>query len=229
LQDRVFIANQAIRTLLHRFACGSQLYHGKKIVALTKEEKANMMQRLEVVCRPLHGFINVIAKDNVEAPEYSKKLFMSLASSSSVCAYIPPCDIVHNILIAYINGENIRQDPNRWQILSDKVPVLVDILLHSSSDEDFEVPIVLKELLNVLLQKAFAPFLPDCHVGDCNASACDDELACFPALPLVRGRGKYAADVKGHGKKELCGKHYVGHPILLPGIFTIFCEHGTYL
>ena len=50
-------------------------------------------------------------------------------------------------------------------------------------------------------------------------------LACYPSLHAVCKRGKYEADLR----KPLgsCRKIGTRHPSLLPGIFTVFCPHGS--
>ena len=50
-------------------------------------------------------------------------------------------------------------------------------------------------------------------------------LACYPSLHAVCKRGKYEADFR----KPLgsCRKIGTRHPSLLPGIFTVFCPHGS--
>lgn len=50
-------------------------------------------------------------------------------------------------------------------------------------------------------------------------------LSYFPGLPKHRDRGNYKQDqTKTAGR---CNKEYRGHPSLLPGVFTVFCQHGT--
>ena len=65
-----------------------------------------------------------------------------------------------------------------------------------------------------LLKKANAPFnIPESQTDDPNCAYSDDSY--FPALPMVHGHGSYVADTRG-----------TSHPTLLPGIFTLFCNHG---
>ena len=56
----------------------------------------------------------------------------------------------------------------------------------------------------------------------------DDFLFCFPSLPLVRSPRYYAADQKSLKEdRDTCRKFSSTHPVLTPGIFTIFCSHGV--
>ena len=58
-----------------------------------------------------------------------------------------------------------------------------------------------------------------------------DKWCFFPCLPIVCGKGNYAAD---HGNvvksvaEDACRKASYGHPTLTPGIFTIkfYCQYG---
>ena len=53
-----------------------------------------------------------------------------------------------------------------------------------------------------------------------------DKWGYFPSLPIVYGRGTYAAD---HGNapqsitEDTCHKASYGNPTLTPGIFTVYC------
>ena len=51
----------------------------------------------------------------------------------------------------------------------------------------------------------------------------DDSFGYFPQLPRLRNRKNYVAD-RSHS--SVCNKKSSRHPSLLPGIFTLYCEHG---
>lgn len=57
-----------------------------------------------------------------------------------------------------------------------------------------------------------------------------DELSYFPSLEKYRNRGRFEKDKhlrqKDKEQYDICQKKYLGHPSLLPGIFTLFCPHG---
>ncbi len=89
-------------------------------------------------------------------------------------------------------------------------------------------PAQLTYLFKELLPRAKAPF-PDHQSGniECETSIRNAELCFFPCLPRVRDRRKYRADSKT--KDPICTKRSSRHPSLLPGVFTLFCEHGELL
>ena len=63
----------------------------------------------------------------------------------------------------------------------------------------------------------------------CDAKDKESEMGFFPSLPVKRSRGKFVMDRKPIKKEDgECKKKAAGHPSLLPGIFTIFCEHGMF-
>ena len=47
----------------------------------------------------------------------------------------------------------------------------------------------------------------------------------FPNLPILRGRGVYQAYSTKNA--AVCSKATSRHPTLLPGLFTLFCQHGV--
>ena len=75
-----------------------------------------------------------------------------------------------------------------------------------------------------LLLKASAPFQEDDIKPNEEFTPNTDEMSFFPHLPKCRERRAYAAD--SAGKVLTCTKKTSRHPTLLPGVFTIFCEHG---
>ena len=46
----------------------------------------------------------------------------------------------------------------------------------------------------------------------------------FLSLPRVCSHGRYEADK--NAKTKIYAKHRIGHQTLLPGLFTLYCEHG---
>lgn len=79
-------------------------------------------------------------------------------------------------------------------------------------------------ILQALHAKAKEPFTNKSqHIGPPVGSN-STKLSFFPSLEKCRERGKFQMDKKRTAGR--CNKEYVGHPSLLPGIFTIFCQHG---
>ena len=53
-------------------------------------------------------------------------------------------------------------------------------------------------------------------------------LSCFPSLPIIRERSAYVADALSRSKFFICTKKSSRHITLLPGIFSLYCEHGNF-
>ena len=107
------------------------------------------------------------------------------------------------------------------------VPVLFDLLLSVESCPHQ----IMSSILQEMLRKSVIPFEKDDKNlwSDQPVVANEDEclyksLSYFPNLPRVRARKRYEADKST--KEKVCTKRGSGHPSLLPGIFTIFCQHG---
>ncbi len=64
---------------------------------------------------------------------------------------------------------------------------------------------------------------------DNGISSHDDDLSYFPSLPRVRRRRYYQADLNTKvDTNSMCTKRYSKHPVLSPGVFTLFCPHGNH-
>lgn len=103
-------------------------------------------------------------------------------------------------------------------------PVLFDLLL---SVENYPHNLMLS-VLQEIVKKSTKPFNNE---DESEIPVERDEDVCmykslsyFPNLPRVRVRRSYEADK--NTKERICTKKSSGHPSLLPGIFTIFCQHG---
>ena len=123
-------------------------------------------------------------------------------------------------LISLMSSSDITTDPVNLKVLQEEIPVVFHLL----QSLGYYPRDVLAPLLCALSKIAFSSVSeerPDAIPKDDDDKA---DLACFPVLPQVRSRGVNQADKKPSG--AICNKHRSKHPSLLPGIFTIFCQHG---
>lgn len=80
--------------------------------------------------------------------------------------------------------------------------------------------------MSLISVKSNKPFNP-CHKHPDTPINGDSAMGFFPSMPECRGRGNYAID-KDTADDKCCNKDYKGHHrTLMPGIFTIFCQHGN--
>ena len=128
------------------------------------------------------------------------------------------------LISSMIKDADITKDVEKMKVLQQEIPVIFELVRSLC----YYPHTLLSPLLQVLLDKSIAPFT------DCNQfqNARDDkdtifdgnDLSFFPCLPRIRSRGIYDADKKC--RQQICTKRTSKHPSLLPGIFTVFCEHG---
>ena len=132
---------------------------------------------------------------------------------------IHPSDNLFSLL-ERMTTQDITTDVTAMQLLQREVPVLFS-LLRSLKGRHINL---LSPIIKTMAEKSLAPFVvTDVDVGD--VSRPTSQLAFFPNLPCVRMRGNYVAD-KANKIDKLCTKQSLGHPSLLPGLFTVYCEHG---
>lgn len=163
----------------------------------------------------------------LRCPQHWVLFLQSLASTSPVCAFVHTSNEV-NLLLKKMQAEDydITRSPESMKLLQQYVPVLFNLIKNLSAYPHT----LLSPILHTLLEKAEAPFTDEQIIGNeppINQSESSElhHLGFFPQLPLVRNRGNYTAD----GSKYVdtsCNKYSHGHPSLLPGVFTVFCQHG---
>lgn len=118
--------------------------------------------------------------------------------------------------------EDITVDPVAMQTLQQEMPVLFELLRLLKY-----VPTkVLSPLIAALIEKSVALFSSgrDHSVPCVNASKMEP-LSFLLQLLSIQSRGTYAVD-RTNTTPKICTKRSTGHPTLLPGIFTLFCQHG---
>ena len=213
-----------LRNLLKRYAVNGEVFRGVKLKPLEEAEKIKLFNAIKNISEPLYTLLNEIEGDCSLLQVYRKFLFC-LASPSPVCSLLRPVTDVQLILKAIGKGVNLKENPTMWNLLHEKIPVLFEIM------ERYTMCISDKfiQLLAELWEIAISPFI-DAH-EDNNTEENDlniDELSFFPSLKKYRNRGKFEMDNNRmkKGKSTGCQKRYLGHPSLLPGIFTMFCPHG---
>lgn len=218
------INNAKARKLLIRYARGEK-------EKLSEEEYVEMIQLLSIHCPALKELICEEELDSNSMAHQSafKELYQCLASPSPVCATMAHTGVMGDILKDLVNDVNLRTDPVKWQLLQESSPVIFRLFANDTGLMPLSK--TLKQLFQVMYDNAKAPFeVSQVTEEDVLATdeVVDDQLACFPSLPQLRDRGVFEADLL-QKKQTKCNKEFRGHPSLLPGIFTVFCEHGKYM
>lgn len=83
------------------------------------------------------------------------------------------------------------------------------------------------ELFSLLHKKAVGTFKNDPHNLPPAATAeINNSLAYFPNWPIQCSRGSYRLDKANVKAAEVCKKKKTSKHSLMPGLFTVYCEHG---
>ncbi|CAH1786457.1 unnamed protein product [Owenia fusiformis] len=221
IQDRVFIDNVKARKLLKMFA---QSKSGKQM----GEDDYNSMSQILPQCDD-HGndvLLLVQSISSIESrypPSYYVEFLKTLSSSAPVCATIHPSIELRNLLHQLADGLDVKEDILALTKLQREIPALYTLII---GQPEASIPEAVRPLLRALQYWSEYPFR-SCDGVPGSDSIVERELAYFPRNPMVRGRGNYSKD--SATKRERCKKMYTGHQSLLPGIFTVLCEHGVCL
>ena len=142
-----------------------------------------------------------------------------------MCALVPPTEEVHKMLKEMESSGSLKSNAKKMAFLQKEAPVLFTLIecLPSYPTEAFQ------PILKRLVELSLAPFTQDFTESivlvtmhtDIND---DDMISYFPKLPSLRKQKIYKAD---SSKSSVCTKKSSRHPSLLPGIFTLYCQHGN--
>ena len=149
-------------------------------------------------------------------------LLRSLASVSPVCSYYPPVETLSSIMARLSSGLVIQHEPESFAELQSSAPIIYAAL---AALPPTPISVNWQRLFGEMQAKAQYIFSIEKH--DLASSNCTEEsYSFFPYWPLINQRGVYDQDVKNEKSRDRCKKAYPGHPNLLPGLFTVYCEHG---
>ena len=191
------------------------------------DQYGEMMSLLHIHVAELVHFIQHVTQHCQTTRYYCAKewteFVRSLAASSPLCALVHPSEITAT-LISDMCERDIRKDVSSMKCLQEEIPCLFTAIRSSNS-----YPLKsLQPLLQSLIKIANIPFSSD--VGGTAPVALQEDkatgLSWFPLLSTQRKRQHYEADSKN--RLLVCTKKHSRHPSLLPGGFTLFCEHGEY-
>lgn len=145
-------------------------------------------------------------------------LVKEISRSSPVCALIP-VDAVEPVT-CLLNQENVSSiPPAMLKQLSDTSPFVYRIVSEGALEISW-VREVLEACLHVL--QPLVNSLPHEFTDGVESLP----YSYLPNLPAIRVRGLYTSD-KQKGER-VCNKYFQHHKALLPGVFTIHCQHGMY-
>ena len=115
---------------------------------------------------------------------------------------------------------DISCDVPSLELLQQEVPVLFALIENLPS---FPLVLIAPILDQFILVAQAAFIITDEEVKSFPYEETENSLAVFPQLPCIRSRKQYTAD---RTRSTICTKRSTGHTSLLPGIFTLYCQHG---
>ena len=152
----------------------------------------------------------------------------SLAVSTPVCGLIHQDEELLATLEQFIASKG--RVTSEWLVVfRGKFPIFHNLIV---SFPDFKCPEALLPVMDMMITRSKEPFRTNEDHSDSLRLAEDHEApeemySHWPGLRQVRRRGLYTVDDKKDSKKQQsCHKMSSGHPTLLPGVFTMFCQHG---
>lgn len=221
---RVMIPNSETRKLLQAYVKNDNFDNAAK---------HHLYALLRVHCPSLCNFLHWVDKEKNTTGELEPQiaaLLNAISCNSPLCALIHPDEELLSILRELTLedcGRSVFANPSKMKTLQNMCPILfrfVTIL-------DQSIPEPCKYLLEDMISKAKSPFISSTLPAPPQppSSTLEKEahpLSYFPGLPLRRKRATFVVDAKRAAEGAACTKLSRGHPSLLPGIFTIFCQHG---
>lgn len=216
----MFIPHRRTRSLLKQFAKSG----------ISSAEFVELVDLLECYAVSLADLIRFLdckqgTFGTYKCPVEWSTFLSALASASPVCGLLHPSERAFNLL-KKMKTACITHSPTDMECLQQEFPVLFELV---RSPKIFPQKL-LSPIIDDLIEKSTAPFKPELK-ADLDVSLCEtsttQELSFFPALRVHRRRKAYPADGSS-GSQAVCTKKSQGHPSLLPGIFTLYCQHGKY-
>ena len=219
-RERVFIAHKKTRTLLKQFAKSG----------LASAEFLELMDLLGCYAASLAELIQFLnCKEGTfgtyKCPVQWSTFFSSLASTSPVCGLLHPSQRAINLL-RKMKTACITHSPTDMECLQQECPVLFELV---RSQEIFPQRL-LCPIIDNIIEKSTAPFktpFEDELLTSDHETSATQTLSFFPSLKVCRKRKVYSADGSS-SSQAVCTKKNRGHPSLLPGIFTLYCQHGKH-
>ncbi|MCP3666921.1 MAG: hypothetical protein GY696_31245, partial [Gammaproteobacteria bacterium] len=168
------------------------------------------------------------------APAHYKRFLLELAKNTPICALLQFGwdSSVRGLLCGIAAARwDIADSRKRkeYSVLRNSYPAIVDMICgirkveNTLSQEFRDVLADMIELVDITFDKASR--------GNSEYPGADTvptQLSYFPQWPVVRGVANYIIPKRTpKDEVDLCLKHKHGHPVLSPGILTLYCKHSV--
>ena len=238
-QDRVLLKSPRSRELLLKYA---GITRGRKKVRNPKQLTQSEMKTCSSISRD--GFVSLVELINRlttqtgerTCPEPYREFLSEISRNSPACGLLQLGDnreVIRSLQKLVQNSINILDTSSHHELsaLQAHAPLIADFVCKCPKSPLGKLPQDVCDIVAHIekVQQTYAHPLPQSRCYPSVTSDCD-KWSFFPSLPIVRGRGTYAAD---HGNapqsiiEDACRKASYGHLTLTPGIFTVYCPHGV--
>ena len=213
-KERVFIAHKRIRSLLKQFAKSG----------VSSAEFAELLDLLGCNATSLADLIRFLDYKQGMFGTYKCPVewsaFLCALASAPVCGLFHPSEKAINLLTK-MKTTCISHSPTDMECLQQEFPVLFELIRSKTFPQRLLSPII-----EDLIEKSTTPFKTEVKADmSLSETSTPQELSFFPSLKVHRKRRVYPADGSS-GSQAVCTKKSQRHPSLLPGIFTLYCQHG---
>ena len=170
-------------------------------------------------------------------PEPYREFLSEISRNSPDCGLLQLGDnreVIRSLQKLVQNSINILDTSSHRELsaLQAHAPLIADFVCKCPKSPLGKLPQDVCDIVAHIIEKVqqtYAHPLPQSRCYPSVTSDCD-KWSFFPSLPIVRGRGTYAADHSNAPQsitEDACRKASYGHPTLTPGIFTVYCPHGV--
>ena len=217
--ERILISSKPTRIVLRKYIANE---------AFTDEMRTELLSALESNAPYFQAFIlwlESIYGNRDSFPISVIHLLKCSSSESAVISYFPQEEEFMRIMDDICSGQSIKNNPEIMRKLELSSPIVYKFVqgLPTGNIDRPCVELFLK-MKDVVLSSSKEP-----HDLSQNVPTESNSLSYFPCWPQCNNRGLYIADrnqIAAVKDATQCTKIHRGHPKLMPGLFTVYCEHG---
>lgn len=206
---------------------------GYQFLYLSRAELQTLLSLIEKDCTALGKLIKSLQKDTslpIAAPDVYREFFSELARNSPACGIFQYCgnpeiiEILQNIANCKLDlFDSINH--SQLDLLTRYIPILTSFL-HMCHRPQNIVPAPVRAVIMDIVDCMIYPSTIPQPSSDHYHPPEENKLSFFPNLPSLTGPANYAADkLQAKCGSDECRKYTGCHPVLTPGVFTIFCPH----
>ena len=195
--------------------------------SLSEPDYNSLLKQLKKECTPVYSWVK---KMGHHCDRSCRKLLAPFCSTSSLCGSFQVykhSDTLKAILQVTSGELDIRDSTagSKYSLIKRHAPILADAIIENMTS-DGHLAEEAAEIIEFILTNIMNLF-EDCEIpsSDRYAPPEDNPYHCFPAFPPKLGRANYKMNKVFRKDNHFCRKICNSHPILSPGIFTIFYRH----